>query len=272
MAVWKIVAVLTCISRANYCNDYFKCTVHFSFASLFCRLFGQTCLDGPLVGKMWVPHIVATPVSSFSGAHREHWSCRDPTIHTGYALTSTHPNLQHSSHSNSAYEKNINDLMRRRSVDLSVKANKNQGDYGDLSIQAAHSCGYGPVFIPSSGNKLIVLSRKNLEKGLVYSSSSPSGKLYSRVSPERDTQSLCVLLSFRRTQPGRKAVEYGTSVPVSLPHGMDAGPTPMLLGFQSWVYLLCAKRCLDLWLLPGQTALLLCHKTKTSTQEIGLPS
>lgn len=71
-----IFAVLTCISRANYCNDYFKCTVHFSSASLFCRLLGQTCLDRPLVGKMWVPHIVATPVSSFSGAHRECWSRR----------------------------------------------------------------------------------------------------------------------------------------------------------------------------------------------------
>lgn len=127
-------------------------------------------------------------------------------------------------------------------MDLSVKANKKQGDYTEVLIQAAHSCCYGSVLIWRSGNKLIVLFRKNLERALFYSSGSSSGCCTAQPA-QKGISKACVLLSLRRAQLGKKAVQYVTSVPVSLLHGMDAGSTPTSLGFQSWAYLQTEGMC-----------------------------
>lgn len=73
-------------------------------------------------------------------------------------------------------------------MDLSVKANKNQGDYREVFIQAAHSCCYRPVFICSSGNKLIVLFSP--AEGFAPLLRQLFWLLYSTASTERDIQGL----------------------------------------------------------------------------------
>lgn len=100
----------------------------------------------------------------------------------------------------------------------------------------------------------VVTCSETIQRGIC---STPGAVLLAgRASPERDTWSLCVLLSFRRAKLGRKAVEYGTSVPVTLPFKMDDGSTQMPLALKPQTYSVCAKRgWLDLSFLPGQTTL-----------------
>lgn len=214
---WNIFAVLAHMSRANYCNDYFKCTVHFSFASLFGRLLGQTCSDGLLGGKMWVPHTVVTPVK-FLKCTRECWSQRYPTMHTGHAVTQhTSQTVSFDSHSTATLLAKSTILWEEGLWIYLCKLTKTEGTTERcLSKQLTGCCCYRPVFTRSSGKKLIVLFTKNLERDLHHTSSSLSGWFYSRASTERDTQSLCLLTSLRRAQMGRKAAEHVTQVCLSV--------------------------------------------------------
>ena len=112
----------------------------------------------------------------------------------------------------------------------SESQSKTEKPYTRPSKQLSHH--YRPAFSFSSSDTFIVLFRANLEGDLFHSCCSPVGWPDNRASPERDTWNLCVLLSFRRAKLGRKAVEYGTSVPVTLPHGMGDGSTQMPLAVQ----------------------------------------
>lgn len=82
---------------------------------------------------MWVPskHL-ATPVASFSGAHSAHHTGIPPYTHSYPAhipTCDTHVPQQ-------LCWPSPNNLMRRRSVDLLVKGNKNQVDQRDKQLTA----------------------------------------------------------------------------------------------------------------------------------------
>ena len=118
----------------------------------------------------------------------------------------------------------------------------------------------------------IVLFRENPEGDLLHSWCSPVGWLDSGASPEGDTWSLCVLLSFRRAKLGREAVEYGASVPVTLPHGMDDGSTQNASSTPTTGILSLLKEGMSRPPVPPQsdhtvTALLMHHKAKASADK-----
>lgn len=216
---------------------------------------------------MWVLHTVAT--------QGKFLRCTRSADHTGIPpstqvmqLPSTHPNLWHKTHvPQQLCWPSPNNLIR---LILPVKANKNQGDYREVFIQAARSCCYRSVFICSSDNNPTVLFGKNLERALLHSSGSSSGCCTPQ-QHRKGTSEVCVCcwVSEGPIWAGKQC--HNCACQSASRDGCWINSN--VLSIPVMGTLLCVKRgCLDLWLLPGQTALLLCHKTKTSTKEIWLPS
>lgn len=134
--------------------------------------------------------------------------------------------------------------------------------------KAAHSHHYRPAFIFRCGD----MFGDYPEEDLLYSWCSPVGWLDSRASPERDTWSLCVLLSFRRAKLGRKAVElwHKCACHSAFQDGWwmnsNASSTPA-----TDIFSLCKKGMtwplVPPWSDHTVTALLMHHKAKTSSDK-----
>lgn len=198
---WKIFVVLTHFSTTNYCKDYFGCRAYSHFASLhrFCRLFGQICGDGPLVEMMWVQMFLRC-------IHRYHAGILPYMSHRGTEQTSK------------AGKYNLRPTVTL----LGERWKSHQKKVPGLDCESQKKTGR-PYTRPPKQLVVIITGLLLLQlwwctyspvqrecSYLLHCWYSPVGWPDSRASPERDTGSLCVLLSFRRAKLGRSAVEYGT--------------------------------------------------------------
>lgn len=245
---WKIFVVLTHFSTTNYCKDYFECRAHSHFASL--HNFADWLAKYVGMGLWWR----WCKCKRFLDVHTEYWPCRYPAIHEPqrYRANIWSRKIQLMSHSDSAGW--ALKITPEEGPWIGLWKPKENRETIHSSIQAARGHHYRPAFAPALVMHLQSCPER-MQSYLLHCWYSPVGWPDSRASPERDTGSLCVLLSFRRAKLGRRAVEYGTWACCAA-SWMDPGSTQMPLALQPQAHAVCTKsRCLDLQFLPSHTAL-----------------